>query len=135
MSKFDEAIAEMKRKREQTIEEIAVFVEAEAKQRVKVKTGELRRKITHVTEHGDEVSRAKVGSNLEYTQTLEEGSSPHTIRSNDGKPLRFKINGNWVVVDQVNHPGTRAQPFLLPSITENTGEIQDRIKRGLSTGD
>jgi hypothetical protein len=131
MSKFDEAIQLMKKKREQTIKEIAIFVEAEAKQLVKVKTGNLRRQITHVTEHGDEVSRAKIGSNLEYAQSLEEGSKPHKIKSKDGKPLRFKINGKWVTVDEVNHPGQKAQPYLVPSITENTGEIQDRIKRGM----
>lgn len=135
MSKFDEAIQQMKRKREQTINEIAVFVEAEAKQRVKVKTGNLRRQITHVTKHDEDVSRAKVGSNLEYAQPLEEGSKPHKIKSKDGKPLRFQVNGKWVVVDEVNHPGTKPQPFLRPAIEENVGEIQDRIKRGMSADD
>lgn len=135
MSRFQDAINDMKRKREQTLNEIAIFVEAEAKQRVKVKTGDLRRKITHVTKHDDDVSTAKIGSNLEYAQPLEEGSNPHKIRSKDGKPLRFQIDGHWVTVDEVNHPGNKAQPFLRPAIEENTGEIQNRIQRGMSVND
>ncbi|WML44087.1 HK97-gp10 family putative phage morphogenesis protein [Neobacillus sp. PS3-40] len=135
MSRFQDAIEDMKRKRQQTLEEIATFVEAEAKQRAPVLTGDLRRKITHVTEHTDDVSRAKVGTNLEYAQAVEEGSKPHKIHGKDGKPLRFKIDGHWVTVDEVNHPGTKAQPFLIPAITENTGEIQARIQRGMSVND
>ncbi|WP_226087482.1 HK97 gp10 family phage protein [Mesobacillus sp. S13] len=134
-NRFREAIEDMKRKRERTAEEIAIFVEAEAKQRVAVKTGTLRREITHVTKHEDEVSTLKVGTNLDYAQAVEEGSNPHKIKRKDGKPLKLKIDGKWVTVDEVNHPGSSPQPYLRPSVEENTGEIQDRIKRGMSVGD
>ena len=67
-NRFREAIEAMKRKREQTAEEIAIFVEAEAKQRVTVKTGTLRREITHVTKHDDDVSRIKVGTDRKSTR-------------------------------------------------------------------
>ena len=135
MSRFQDAIEDMKRKRKETLDEIAIFVEAEAKQRAPVKTGDLKRRITHVTQHTDDESRAKVGTNLEYAPSVEEGSRPHTIKRNDGKPLRLQIDGKWVTVDEVNHPGTKPQPFLKPAITENAGEIQERIKRGLGVGD
>ncbi|MEH6957220.1 HK97-gp10 family putative phage morphogenesis protein [Neobacillus drentensis] len=131
MSRFQDAIEDMKRKRKQTMEEIATFVEAEAKQRAPVDTGDLRRRITHVTQHTDDESRAKIGTNLEYAPVIEEGSKPHKIKRNDGKPLKIKIDGKWVTVDEVNHPGTKAQPFLRPAIDENAGEIQERIRRGM----
>ncbi|MFS0776083.1 HK97-gp10 family putative phage morphogenesis protein [Neobacillus sp. 3P2-tot-E-2] len=135
MSRFDEAIEDMKRKRKQTLEEIATFVEAEAKQRAPVDTGDLRRRITHVTQHSDDISRAKVGTNLEYAPSVEEGSKPHSIIRNDGKPLKLKIDGKWVTVDEVNHPGTKPQPFIRPAIEENIGEIQERIRRGIGVSD
>ncbi|MEH7416066.1 HK97-gp10 family putative phage morphogenesis protein [Neobacillus drentensis] len=135
MSRFQDAIQEMKRKRKETAEEIAIFVEAEAKQRAPVKTGDLRRRITHETEHDDNKSIAKIGTNLEYAQIVEEGSKPHEIKRKDGKPLKLKIDGKWVTVGKVNHPGTKPQPYLKPAIDENVGEIQDRIKRGLNVGD
>ncbi|MFP5111828.1 HK97-gp10 family putative phage morphogenesis protein [Bacillaceae bacterium C204] len=130
MSRFQDAIEDMKRKRKETLDEIAIFVEAEAKQRAPVDTGDLRRRITHITQHSDDESRAKIGTNLEYAPSVEEGSNPHKIKRNDDKPLKIKIDGKWVTVDEVNHPGTKAQPFLRPAIDENVGEIQERIKRG-----
>jgi HK97 gp10 family phage protein len=135
MSRFDEAIQQMRRKREETAKEIAIFVEAEAKQRVAVKTGHLRRSITHETEHEDHKSTARIGTNVEYAQVLEEGSKPHEIKRKDGKPLKLNINGKWVTVGKVNHPGTKAQPYLRPAIEENVDEIQERIKRGLNVSD
>lgn len=134
-SRFQEAIELIKRKRQRTAEEIAIFVEAEAKKRVSVKTGDTRRRITHVTKHEENVSKIKVGSNLEHVPSLEEGSKPHKIKRNDGIPLRIKIDGHWVTVDEVNHPGTKAQPFLRPAITENIEEIQERIRRGMIISD
>ncbi|PLS04023.1 HK97-gp10 family putative phage morphogenesis protein [Neobacillus cucumis] len=135
MSRFQDAIEDMKRKRQQTLEDIAIFVEAEAKQRAPVKTGDLRRRITHVTQHDDNINRAKVGTNLEYAPSVEEGSNPHSIKRKDGKPLKIRIDGKWVTVDEVNHPGTPKQPFIRPAIEENVGEIQDRIKGGMGVND
>lgn len=130
MSRFQDAINDMKRKRKETAKEIAIFVEAEAKQRVKVDTGNLRRNITHETEDDSNKSIARIGTNVEYAQVLEEGSKPHTI--NFDKPQRLKIDGVWVTVSKINHPGTKAQPYLVPSIEENVSEIQRRIREGLS---
>ncbi len=135
MSKFQDAIKDMKKKREATAEEIALFVEAEAKVRVKVKSGNTRRSITHETEHEENRSIARVGSNLDHVPALEEGSKPHEIKSKDGKPLKLNIHGRWVTVAKVNHPGPKEQPFLRPSIEDNISEIQQMIKRGMSVGD
>lgn len=128
--RFQQAIAQMKRKREEVAEEIGTFVQAEAQQRVKVKTGNLRRNITHKTESEENKSISNIGTNVEYAQALEEGTSPHSI--NYDKPQRLNINGVWVTVGKINHPGTKPQPYLKPAIDENVGEIQQRIREGLS---
>ncbi|MEC1768285.1 HK97-gp10 family putative phage morphogenesis protein [Schinkia azotoformans] len=106
MSKFQEAIQQMKEKRDKTIKEIAMFVEAESKLRSPVDTGHLRRSISHETESDEEVSKAFVGTNVEYAPVVEMGSVVKNIK---------------------------AQPFLRPSIEENLGAIQDIIKKGMST--
>lgn len=65
-----------------------------------------------------------VGSDLEYAEYVHDGTPPHVIRpkrahtlrrSSRGvvKPaLRFMVGGRIVFAKVVNHPGTRAQPFL-----------------------
>lgn len=108
MSKFKEAKQQMKEKREQTIKKIAMFVEAESKLRAPVLTGHLRRSITHETESDEEVSKAFIGSNVEYAPVVEFGSIIKNIK---------------------------AQSYLRPSIEENIGEIQDMIKQGMSVND
>jgi phage gpG-like protein len=130
MSKFQDAIKQMQKKREKTAETLAFFLEAEAKQKVKVKTGDLRRKITSETQHTSTSSKAKVGTNVEYAQALEEGSKPHAI--NYSKPQHLNIEGRWVTVKKINHPGTKAQPFLKPSIDDNLSEIKTMIQKGMS---
>lgn len=106
MSKFQEAKKLMQQKREETIKQIAMFVEAESKLRAPVDTGHLRRSITHETKSDEEVSKAFIGTNVEYAPVVEQGSVVKNIK---------------------------AQPYLRPSIEENLGEIQDIIKKGMST--
>lgn len=106
MSKFKEAKKLMQQKREETIKQIGMFIEAESKLRAPVKTGHLRRSITHETESDEEVSKAWIGSNVEYGAVQEFGSVTKNIP---------------------------AQPHIRPAIEENIGEIQDIIKKGMST--
>jgi HK97 gp10 family phage protein len=130
MSRFDDAIKDMQQRRKMIAEKIGTFVEAEAKHRVSVDTGHLRRSITHKTDHSKNKSSVFIGTNVEYAKVLEEGSEPHeTIYD---KPTHLKINGRWVTVKKIKHPGTKPQPYLKPSVEENIGKIQEMIKKGLS---
>lgn len=130
MSRFDDAIRDMQLKREQIAEKIGLYVESEAKARTPVDTGNLRRSITHKTSHDDTKSTVVIGTNVEYAEAVEEGSSPHDI--NYDKNQKLNINGRWVTVKTIHHPGTKPQPYLKPSIEENIGTIQNIIKKGLS---
>jgi len=53
-----------------------------------------------------------VGTNVEYASSIENGSRPHTINAKTSGGLRFKIGGNWVRTQSVNHPGYAGKSFL-----------------------
>lgn len=103
--KINKALKDMQKKREQLANQIGVFIEAEAKLRTPVKTGNLRRNITHSVESDDKKSVVNVGTNVEYAPVIELGSVSKNIQ---------------------------AQPFLQPSIGENIESIQKMIQKGLS---
>lgn len=67
----DEAISDMRKRREKAVEEAIIMIEADAKLLSRVKTGNLRRSITHETHHDDSKSIGAVGSNVEYA-AIEE---------------------------------------------------------------
>jgi len=74
MAKFtdntDKVMAEIERLSEQKLTKAALMVERTAKQLVPVKTGTLRRSITHKVEK----NKAIVGSNIEYAPHIEMGT-------------------------------------------------------------
>ena len=74
--------------------------------------------------------RWTVGSDVEYASMVNDGTKPHKIkpkrahtlrRSQRGvvKPaLRFVVNGRVVYAREVQHPGTKAKPFLDRALRE-----------------
>lgn len=71
MSKFTEVIEEVRRKREEAVEECLLLVEADAKLNCPVRTGTLKRSITHDTRSEDIKTKGAVGSNVEYAYWAE----------------------------------------------------------------
>lgn len=69
-----------------------------------------------------------VGSNLEYAGFVNDGTPRHTIRPRGGrssrrnpnKPgmLKFTVGGRTVYAREVDHPGTRPNPFLDRALRE-----------------
>lgn len=57
----------------------------------------------------------RVGSHSNHTLVTEQGSRPHSIDSHGNYPLRNRATGQ-VFGRHVNHPGTKAQPFLRPAL-------------------
>lgn len=92
--------------------ESANFLLTEMEVRVPVDSGDLRKSLA-VRVEGDRVT---VGPDVPYASYVEFGTQPHEIRPKkpDGV-LRFKVNGQWVYAKVVNHPGTKAQPFVRPA--------------------
>lgn len=52
----------------------------------------------------------------EYAVDVEFGTSPRIIKAVKKQALKFKIAGKDVIVKQVMHPGTAAQPFFRPAL-------------------
>lgn len=94
----------------------------EARALVPVNTGRLRESLDW------EVTGKKltVGSrNVNYAKDVEFGTSPHIIRARNTKALYWP--GARHPVRQVNHPGTRSQPYLRPALWKRRGRLGGEI--------
>lgn len=68
----------------------------------------------------------RVTARTNYAAFVHDGTPPHVIRPKpsrrraDGKPtaLKFKVGGRTVIVRKVNHPGTKARPWLATALAE-----------------
>lgn len=68
----------------------------------------------------------------DYAMAVHEGTRPHTITPTRKKVLRFKgSNGQWVFTKKVNHPGTKANPFVKRTAKKVTPGINLIFKKAL----
>lgn len=95
-------------------------VEAAAKQLVGVKSGRLRGSIRRQgggNQYGAYVHViAGIPGVTDYLQWHHFGSAPHIIRPRRARALRFEVGGRVVFATKVNHPGNRANPFLVAAL-------------------
>ena len=103
----------------QELEKTAHRIERQAKELTPIDTGELRRSI--VTE-GSGLDY-EIGTNLEYSEYIEDGTSPHII---NGNPYLY-WEGASHPVRSVNHPGNRAYLYMETACDTQTEDIEDRI--------
>ncbi|MCX4994261.1 HK97-gp10 family putative phage morphogenesis protein [Streptomyces longwoodensis] len=89
-------------------------VQNEARRRAPVDTGRLRSSIVSRAEGGGRSLGYVVGTNVSYAAAVEYGTAPHVIKPKYKRALYWP--GAAHPVAQVNHPGTKAQPFLRPAI-------------------
>lgn len=86
-----------------------------------VDTGRLRSSLQmKITQLSGEV-RGAVFTNVNYAKYVHGGTRPHKIYPKTKKVLRFASparSSNIIFAASVNHPGTRAQPFLARAIAE-----------------
>ena len=96
-------------------------IETKAKGNVPVDTGHLRRGIT--TKIGD-MEVIVHTSNIKYARGVEFGTRPHLIKPKNKKALYWK--GAKHPVKTVNHPGSKAKPYLIPAFeSEKDNLIKD----------
>lgn len=100
----------------------------QARADVPVKTGNLGR---GVREMPQTYRPFHVGGGVEdpvdYAAPVHEGSRPHVIRARNAEYLRFEWHGRIVFRKSVNHPGTRARPFLR-NAAKRVAVSDDRIE-------
>ena len=103
----------------QELEKTAHRIERQAKELAPIDTGELRRSITTEGSGLD----YEIGTNLEYSEYIEDGTSPHII---NGNPYLY-WEGASHPVRSVNHPGNRAYLYMETACDTQTEDIEDRI--------
>lgn len=98
--------------------------------RCPVDTGRLR--AAHREEVGVRAGQVYgfVVNDAEYAAAVHDGSAAHVIRPRrPGGVLRFQAGGQVVFTSVVNHPGTRAQPWLREAMEEVAGSAGFRLVR------
>lgn len=90
-------------------------IAAQAKLNVPVLTGNLGRSIEEDPIRFVGPFRVETGvtAKANYARFVHDGTRPHVIRPRNATVLAFPIDGRMVFARSVNHPGTRARPFLL----------------------
>ena len=114
---------EIKNDVRKVIKNSAFNIERNAKSSASVKTGHLRRSIS--TKMGDMEATIHT-SNLKYAPMVEFGTRPHIIRAKNKKALYWK--GATHPVKQVNHPGSKAKPYLIPAFEKEKDQFLEKLK-------
>ena len=91
--------------------DLALDAVSEQKKLAPVRTGNLRRTI-HLGRVTARSAETIAGAN--YARYVEFGTRPHEIRPRTKRALRWKDGTGYRFARFVRHPGTRAQPFMIP---------------------
>ena len=65
-----------------------------------------------------------VTSHAPYSIYVHQGTAPHVIRPRNASALRFKAGGQVIFASSVNHPGTKARPFLTNAVARVLRDLQ-----------
>lgn len=115
---------------QKAVKKSAFNIEANAKKNLaankSVVTGHLRRSIA--TKMGDLEATIHT-SNVKYAVIVEKGSKAHVIRPKNKKALYWK--GAKYPVKQVNHPGSKAKPYLIPAFESEKDKFIENLKEAI----
>lgn len=134
LSKFSVEIPKLYEKNEalvrQTVKNSAFNIQKSAKSNLtknkSVDTGHLRRGIsTDIKGLGATIHT----SNIKYAPGVEYGTKAHIIRPKNKKVLYWK--GAKHPVKKVNHPGSKAKPFLIPAFEKEKDQFLEKLKEGI----
>ena len=118
---------EDEKKIQNVIKNSAMTIERNAKSNLtsnkSVKTGHLRRGIT--TNVGNMEATVHT-SNIKYAVMVEKGTKAHIIKPKNKKALYWK--GASHPVKQVNHPGSKAKPYLIPAFDKEVPYFVEKLK-------
>lgn len=125
-AELDRALKQLSSKLEarllrQALRDGGVVLQKGAQGHVSVRKGNLRKtiRVTTRVSKGVVVVQVKAGNpkkGVFYAHLVEGGTKPHTIRPHRGK--RLKIGPAFFL--KVEHPGSRARPFMTPAFNEHT---------------
>ena len=131
LNKFSIEIPKLYEKNEtlvrQTVKNSAFNIQKNAKSNLtknkSVDTGHLRRGIsTDIRGLGATIHT----SNIKYAPMVEYGTKAHIIRAKNKKALYWK--GVKHPVKKVNHPGSKAKPYLIPAFNQEKDQFLEKLK-------
>ena len=115
---------------QKAVKKSAFNIESQAKKNLasnkSVVTGHLRRSVA--TQMGD-LEATIHASNVKYAIIVEKGSKPHIIRPKNKKALYWE--GASRPVKMVNHPGSKAKPFLIPAFESEKDKFIENLKEAI----
>lgn len=106
------------------VRETALQIERTASRFAPVETGELR---ADIMAYRLRQTAWSIGTTKEYGPDVEYGTAPHTITPDTEDFLHFQVDGQWVTTDEVEHPGTEAQPFLRRALNTHRSDLVENI--------
>jgi len=86
---FQQAIKDVEQKREKAVTECVIMIEADSKILCPVRTGTLKRSITHEVKTDKKKTKGAVGTNVEYAYWVER-KSPYLEPAVDKNRIRIK---------------------------------------------
>lgn len=101
----------------------ALIITTEVKNVTPVKTGRLKTSIRA----SFSPLRASISPHVPYAIYVHEGTKPHIIRPRSKKALYWK--GALHPVRSVNHPGTKANPFMQNGLNNAKEKVNDTFKK------
>ena len=115
---------------QKAIKKSAFNIESQAKKNLasnkSVVTGHLRRSIA--TKMGDLEATIHT-SNVKYAPHVEYGTKAHIIRPKNKRFLYWE--GAKYPVKKVNHPGSKAKPFLIPAFESEKDKFIENLKEAI----
>ena len=84
-------------------------------------------------DNGDNITGYWGSFDVKYAQWVEFGTGPHVILPRTKKALFWP--GADHPVRMVNHPGTRARPYLIPAQQQHCPSLGDRIRAQIAWGE
>ena len=135
LNKFSVEIPKLYEKNEalvrQTVKNSAFNIQKNAKSNLtknkSVDTGHLRRGIsTDIKGLGATIHT----SNIKYAPGVEYGTKAHIIKPKNKKALYWK--GAKHPVKKVNHPGSKAKPYLIPAFEKEKDQFLEKLKEGVT---
>ena len=122
--------ADSEKKIQNVIKNSAMTIEKNAKSNLtsnkSVKTGHLRRGIA--TDIGNMEATIHT-SNIKYAPMVEKGTKSHIIKAKNKKALYWK--GAKHPAKQVNHPGSKAKPYLIPAFEKETPYFLKKLEEAI----
>lgn len=94
-----------------------------------VKTGHLRRSLNSNIKNTGGKTTGEVSTNVFYAYFVEGGTKAHIIKAKRKKALYWK--GAKHPVKSVNHPGSKAKPYLIPAFDEECTNFEKEIRKAV----